>query len=628
MGARIVKTTLYFQGPSDLSVGTIRIDGVRESIAQWIATPDNRIFRTDAIAPGIYAVQIAPAGVAPQSVIFEVQPGQDNKVILPPFSMLSASGSNTSFFDTSSGTIQPGVPKSVHPELVMLFAGDGCAPTETARETPFDAERATPLKVSRERRRVSIGLSEERGRRESFDTFRGKVRMEVFAGRVELDIPEDPQRIPWGGHRVRMSAAIEEVRIERCLLPLYRGGTRVTVSTPALAPEDLELSIMPIDPHVRALFRVLDAGTGDEVKEVWKSVMNRHLAGPPGMHEADPWVAILTGLLSIRFPDSVPPYAPSMVAALLENVGWAFDTHVIRASQVLSQAQFNDAAAQQEAVAKAISLLAQAQVAGAPYYRYTNQLFGDMVAGIANYFAARKAGVNPAGERRFDRLHRRWYRELPLQRGAGPSFTWLARDAKAVKERHVLVPERHPSGRLGPHGTSVVFEGELSAGKITLLGGGTRGSQPRPGARAGRAIPDRRPHTAPGSWVPGLPATERGVGSPEDPNKGRFGGETSCKGYALGAAFDVTDSAEWAAIVLTVEAHDAAAVGLGDVAWFVLHPTFSPAAVKVPFRGRRAQLRIRAWGGFTVGAWIPKASVQLECDLARSEGAPAIIRTR
>ncbi len=75
-------------------------------------------------------------------------------------------------------------------------------------------------------------------------------------------------------------------------------------------------------------------------------------------------------------------------------------------------------------------------------------------------------------------------------------------------------------------------------------------------------------------------------------------------------------------------ADDAAKIGLEDYACFVLHPTFSPAEVKVSFRTGHAQLRIQAWGGFTVGVRIPRADVVLECDLAQVDGAPKAIRTQ
>lgn len=63
-----MKTTLNFEAPSDLSVGTVRIQNSDQSIADWIATPDNRTFSTEDVSPGIYWAEVTPAGLAPQSV--------------------------------------------------------------------------------------------------------------------------------------------------------------------------------------------------------------------------------------------------------------------------------------------------------------------------------------------------------------------------------------------------------------------------------------------------------------------------------------------------------------------------------------------------------------------------------
>ncbi|WP_413674436.1 pYEATS domain-containing protein [Massilia cellulosiltytica] len=115
---------------------------------------------------------------------------------------------------------------------------------------------------------------------------------------------------------------------------------------------------------------------------------------------------------------------------------------------------------------------------------------------------------------------------------------------------------------------------------------------------------------------------------PSDPNKNRFGGQSRSDGFSLDARFEPSDSRKWVAVVLTVMADDPARIGMEDYACFILHPTFSPAEVKVPFRAGRVQLRVQAWGGFTVGVRIPRDRVVLECDLAQVADAPQIIRAR
>lgn len=619
-----MKTSLYFEAPSDLSVGTVQIKGEGQTIADWVATPDKRTFLRDDLKPGIYSCVITPAGVSPQSVVFEIHEGQANNVILPSFSALSSSGSNTSFFNTDSQQTVAEVPYLVNLNILEkldLLPHQSEAFSGLVSEKILDSKRSRQIDISKERKRISIGLSEEKHGRETFDTFRGQSKMELFSGRLEIEIPTDLCRDHWAGHRVRLSAAIEQIRVERCLLPLYRGGTRITIAAPPFAPSDLELGIMPVDPKLRALVRALDAGTSAEVIAVRDDVLGKGDPAALLADQADPWAAILVGLLAIRFPEVFPPIDPAWADKLVERAGWAFDAHVIRASQALSVARATSPEAQDEAVAEAVAFLAKAQVAGSPYYRYTNQLFAEMAAGIADYLKTNKPRVDPTAVKRFDRLHGRWYRELPLQRGAGSTFTWLARDQAALKKHKVLVPYRDSSGKLRQRDSSIIFEGQVSAGQIAIIGGGPNAFQHLPNDGTSTVV-------EPEYGFSQMPALGRTPGPHDDPNKGRFGGLTSRRGVHLTAAFEPTKSRNWVTVILTLEAERSVEIGLGDFAWFVLHPTFSPSALKVTFRGSRAQLRIQAWGGFTVGVWLPKAGLELECNLAQIEGAPQIIKMR
>ncbi|KVN92157.1 pYEATS domain-containing protein [Burkholderia ubonensis] len=626
-----MKTSLHFEAPSDLSVGTVRITGEGQTIADWVATPDNRTFQGDDVTPGIYSVEIGPAGVSPQSVVFEVREGQPNHVVLPSFSVLSSSGSNTSFFDADSQKTVAEVPHSVNLnalEILDLPSYQSGTLSDIVRESVFDSRGSQRLEVSKEKRRISIGLSEEKHGRETFDTFVGQSSMALFSGRLEIELPTDLHCDRWAGHRVRLSAAIEQVRVERCLLPLYRGGTRIMVAAPPFAPADLEFSVIPVDPKLRALARALDAGTSAEAAAVRADVVGKGDPETQFADQADPWAAILTGLLAIRFPEIFQPIERAWADMLVERAGWAFDAYVIRASQALASARSASPDAQDEAVADAVAFLAKAQVAGSPYYRYTNQLFAEMAAGIADYLETSRPRVDSATVKRFDRLYGRWRRELPLQRGAGWTFTWLARDLAALKERKVLVPYRQASGKLRHRDTLIIFEGQVSAGQIAIIGGGRDAIRGLPNSDGVVSVSDERSEDVPEYGLFRMPALGRAPGPDEDPNKGRFGGQASEGGFHLTAAFEPTKHRDWVTVVLTVEAERSVRIGLGDFAWFVLHPTFSPSALKVAFRGNRARLRIQAWGGFTVGVWLPQAGLELECDLAQVEGAPEIVRLR
>ena len=108
---------------------------------------------------------------------------------------------------------------------------------------------------------------------------------------------------------------------------------------------------------------------------------------------------------------------PGGVEKLVERAGWTFDAFVVRAYYVITAAKISavetrDAQKlQDEAVAAAVAYLSKAQVAGSPYYSYTNQLFAEVVVGIAEYFRESKARFQPATVNKFDRLYSRWHRE-------------------------------------------------------------------------------------------------------------------------------------------------------------------------------------------------------------------------
>ena len=175
---------------------------------------------------------------------------------------------------------------------------------------------------------------------------------------------------------------------------------------------------------------------------------------------------------------------------------------------------------------------------------------------------------------KFDRLYSRWHRELPLQRGAGLTFTWLARDLDVLKSDKLLVPKRDVSGRLRQSHTAIIFEGQVSAGNIEIIGGGPNSFQP---------LSDDDTFLSsvvePEYQLSQMPSLGRILGPDDDPNLGRFGGQSSLDGFHLTATFEPTEPRDWVTIILTLEAERSAMIGIGDFAWFLLHPTFSPSAI-------------------------------------------------
>ncbi len=120
------------------------------------------------------------------------------------------------------------------------------------------------------------------------------------------------------------------------------------------------------------------------------------------------------------------------------------------------------------------------------------------------------------------------------------------------------------------------------------------------------------------------PGWSERVKDKEDPNRGRFGGAAVRQGFGLEAGFEMTKSRNWATIHLALRgpAED------GETAILYLHDSFRPMRRELRFEAGSAELKVTAWGGFTVGAWIPSRAIALELDLASIRGAPRIIRER
>jgi hypothetical protein len=127
-----------------------------------------------------------------------------------------------------------------------------------------------------------------------------------------------------------------------------------------------------------------------------------------------------------------------------------------------------------------------------------------------------------------------------------------------------------------------------------------------------------------GPWDP--PALRLPVLQFDDPQKGRFGGQAEAGGFLLSASFSSTGGQNWVWINLVVTAKPGVVLDNDAIAEFFLHDTFRPPRLSLKFANRVAALRLRAFGGFTVGVWIPSQQVQLELDLAELSDAPRVIK--
>lgn len=112
----------------------------------------------------------------------------------------------------------------------------------------------------------------------------------------------------------------------------------------------------------------------------------------------------------------------------------------------------------------------------------------------------------------------------------------------------------------------------------------------------------------------------------DDPQKERFGGKADTDGFSLSASFSDTGDRNWIEIHLVVTAKSEVTLDNDAIAEFFLHDTFRRSRRSAKFANGVAALTIRAFGGFTVGAWIPSHQVQLELDLAELSYAPRAIK--
>lgn len=618
-----MKTSLDFEGPADLSVGEIRISGHKGVETKWIATPGQRRFKSTDLDPGYYVAEISPAGAPPQSVVFEVKTGVANTVSVPEFAALAATGSGINFLDVTDRHeavrwIYNFAPDDAPGGPDILFTPD---PKLGEPETGARAILSEQRELATADKLISVGLSIERpGARESWDRFDGPCSAQVSGGCLSIEIGAPEGWTPESGRRVRMSVAIQGVRVERLLLPLYRGGTAVGISCSPLSPNDVTLEVLPVDPVIRAIWRALEAGTYEHAAAVRDHVLA--MKGPQSitaLGSADPWAAMLAGLLYLRFPEALGQLSHDWAEKLCRLYPWAADVFVIRARQLS-----NDAGDTLDKVlasaGRSIDLLSKAQARGSPYFNQSNQFFNELIESLAGF-----SELPPEAHDRVERARRRWQRELSLQRNAGVSFSWLSRDQRLLKEG-ILAPNRNPSGRLRARDCAIVFTGRLSGGTIVFEG--RQSEAPKAAASEAnlfKSAPTMQSASLSDRAAPlDCPALARPPGPSDDPNKGRFGGQAAAGGFRLSARFP-NPGPKVTTVILQAELDEGSTPDIGESVWFCLHPTFNPEWVRVLFRGRAATLTVQAWGGFTVGAWIPTRKVELECDLAELPDAPRII---
>jgi hypothetical protein len=113
--------------------------------------------------------------------------------------------------------------------------------------------------------------------------------------------------------------------------------------------------------------------------------------------------------------------------------------------------------------------------------------------------------------------------------------------------------------------------------------------------------------------------------NPRDPQKGQWGGSPVAGGWSLTAEVKEVQE-DWYSIKLTVKAGPGRNGSVTKPVTFYLHNSFKePVRIVAPSQGR-AELKVWAYGAFTVGAVVQQDGTTLELDLAELEAAPKRFR--
>lgn len=616
-----MKTTLTLNGPPDLSVGDITITTETGSQTKWIATSESREYVTEEAEPGVYLVEIKPPGVGPRTVAFNVQPGQANTVNVPSFSYLSTLGNGVTVLTDNEPLKWPERSGEPAPQTKAVTEA-GWISSRPQKPVETSSLAISPPKVALGRRLTMAIAMEGNLGRESWQKFSGHCSAELSNGTVALTLQPPKTWSPTSEQRARLTIAIQGIRIERFLLPFYDGGTIFRISTSSVSESDVEIEVLPAKASTRAIWRALDAGTRDHAAAIRDTILE--IEGElPDPNTMDPWRATLAALLFLRFPDDFGQLSDGWVKSLSDSFPWAADTHIIRAKQAAMTAIGAPSKLAKRKAQLAVQMLLRAQKCGSPYFTLSNQFFSEMIEGLSNF-----KGLSNRSLEALNRAKARWRREQPLQRAGRTAFSWLSRDLNRLKKENVLAPKRDVTGRLSGRNTTVVFKGQIQAGEISFGIETKRGSwsvKPVDLVMKEKYLGNANDNSLSGPVD--CPALKRPLQNLEDPNFGRFGGKASQQGFRLSSEFSF-HSSSIVTIRLKVVAEKNSNVSPGDSVWFCLHPTFNPQWVRTHFQGFTATLVLRAWGGFTVGAWLPAQRVELECDLSRANDAPLIIRTK
>jgi hypothetical protein len=217
--------------------------------------------------------------------------------------------------------------------------------------------------------------------------------------------------------RLRFTIAIEATRVQRLLVPLYWGGTRIRMIH--IDPDDVALEVVPLESDRLSLIQALVSGFDGEALAIWKDFQKSHPihAYISADLPEDPWIVVVAGLLTLRF-DSLSYDCPGWVDELTHRYPWIPDVHVLKARYTLLSAG-EPGQSLVEAADVALDSLYRARSLGAPFFTSANDLLGESLLALADGAPEDRQRIRAADE------IVRWRKHLPHQRTAGASFSWV-----------------------------------------------------------------------------------------------------------------------------------------------------------------------------------------------------------
>ncbi|WP_372784650.1 pYEATS domain-containing protein [Phenylobacterium sp.] len=650
--------TFLLRAPPDIAAANLRLIHPDGRIENLFATPtqNNFVIQGD---PGGYTAIIEPLGQGPVSFGFDAPGGQTVEIQTPRLSELRAGDLRTTGFSPSAAEAPVG-------RTVAAPAGPSSATLGALSSTSQHDDLAGLLRESSKARPITIGLSQDTRPRTAggWRPYRGPAPDVLVAdGAVEVMLqPTQILPAPDKGARLRMSVAIAEARVERFLVPLFAGGVRIVFSASALTTVDVTMRVIPIESGRRALCQALAVGYADEARDIVGGFFG-DVSRAPLDSRNDPWTAIVTALLAVRFPELSIPTTDSWCAFAKESASWIADAHILAAREWLDRGRRSEGPERERAAAQAIDALAEARRVGAPYFALSNTLMGDMLTSLAS-------GAPGADNRERAAVEaKRWRRDITFRRSIGATFSWTMarRNAPGQKDRSLYSPTR---GGLQAAYSKVLFRGAVDLDQIRPKSPATPQPLKAPRAGSGRAA-ERSPLTVQAGAFLALntagfatnfavanilstrkptaakrastrpqparagqkpeprdddpPALRRRVRHRDDLNKGRFGGKSEVDGFHLAVSFDDIRG-RWVYMTLSITAPEGSTESYVDRAIFFLHNSFDADRLTAVFRNDCASVSIVSYGGFTVGAWLPSRLIELELDLARVPGAPKRIQ--